>query len=422
MTAPPIAEGRQPEGADRPRQIEAFDRVWLNASLCNMVPRGEDPLGVIEDGAIAAKDGRIAWVGPRADLPATDAPATDCGGAFILPGLIDCHTHIVFGGDRAREFEMRLDGASYEAIAKAGGGILSTVRATRAADEDALVASALPRLDLLLAEGVTTIEVKSGYGLDLATEARMLRAARRLGTARDVSVLTSLLAAHAVPPDYAGRRADFARHVADAIIPAIAAEGLADAVDAFTDSAIGFTPEETAWVFDAAARLGLPVKLHADQLRDDAGAALAARHGALSADHVEYANVEGLAAMAAAGTVAVLLPGAFYFIRETQRPDIAAMRAAGVRIALATDLNPGSCPAPSLLLMLNMGCTFFRLTVAEALRGVTVNAAAALGLTDRGALAPGLRCDLSLHAITRPAELCYWIGRNPCIGRVVAGR
>jgi imidazolonepropionase len=399
-----------------------FDRVWVDAHLCTMAPRGDDPLGIVEDGAIAAKDGRIAWVGRRADLPGAAAVTTRCDGAWILPGLIDCHTHIVFGGNRAREFEMRLQGASYEEIAQAGGGILSTVRATRAADEDALAASALPRLDALLAEGVTTVEVKSGYGLDLPTEARMLRAARRLGRERAVSVVTSCLAAHAVPPEFAGRRADFARHVAEAIIPAIAAEGLADAVDAFTDSVIAFTPEETGWVFEAAQRAGLRVKLHADQLRDDGGAALAARYGALSADHIEYANAEGIAAMAKAGTVGVLLPGAFYFIRETRQPDIAAMRAAGLRIALSTDLNPGSSPALSLLLMLNMGCTLFRLTVAEALAGVTRHAAAALGLADRGTLAPGLRCDLALYAVSRPAELCYWIGRNPCVARVVAGR
>lgn len=399
-----------------------FDRVWLDAHLCTMVPRGDDPLGLIEDGAIATKDGRIAWVGRRAELPGEGAVTTRCDGAWILPGLVDCHTHIVFGGNRAREFEMRLDGASYEAIAKAGGGILSTVRATREAGEDALVAAALPRLDALLAEGVTTIEVKSGYGLDLSTEARMLRAARRLGRERDVAVLTTCLAAHAVPPEYAGRRADYARHAADGIIAAVAAEGLADAVDVFTDSAIAFTVEETAWVLEAAARAKLPVKLHADQLRDDDGATLAARFGALSADHIEYANAAGIAAMARAGTVGVLLPGAFYFIREARAPDIATMRAAGLRIALATDLNPGSSPALSLLLMLNMGCTLFRLTVAEALAGVTRNAAAALGLADRGALVPGLRCDLAIYGISRPAELCYWIGRNPCIGRVVGGR
>jgi imidazolonepropionase len=402
-----------------------WDTLWVDANLATM-REGGAPYGAIERGAVAAKDGKIEWVGYAADLPghAVDLAreVRRCDNAWITPGFVDCHTHLVFGGNRAREFEMRLDGASYEEIAKAGGGILSTVRATREATEDELVASALPRLDALLAEGVTTIEVKSGYGLDLATEARMLRAARRLGAQRDVAVATTCLAAHAVPPEFAGRRTDFARHVADAIIPAIAAEGLADAVDGFTDSAIAFTPEETAWVFDAAKRAGLPVKLHADQLRDDEGAALAARHGALSADHIEYANAEGLAAMARAGTVGVLLPGAFYFIRETHQPDIAAMRAAGLRIALATDLNPGSSPALSLLMMLNMGCTLFRLTVAEALRGITVNAAAALGMTDRGSLAPGQRCDLAVYAVSRPAELCYWIGRNPCVSRVVAGR
>ncbi len=401
--------------------MTVFDRVWTEANLCTMDPRGGDPLGVIEDGLVAAQEGRIAWVGPRAAFRGEARETTRLGGAWIIPGLIDCHTHLVFAGDRAREFELRLEGASYEEIAKGGGGILSTVRATRAAEQDALVAAALPRLDALLAEGVTTVEVKSGYGLDAATEARMLRAARRLPALRRVEVVTSLLAAHAVPEEYAGRRADYARHVAEEILPSVAAEGLADAVDAFTDSAIGFTPEETEAVFRAARAAGLPVKLHADQLRDDGGAALAARHGALSADHIEYANAEGIAAMAQAGTVGVLLPGAFYFIRETRRPDVAAMRGAGLRMALATDLNPGSSPAPSLLLMLNMGCTLFRLTVAEALLGVTRHAAAALGLPDRGVLAPGLRCDLSVFAISRPAELAYWIGRNPCIGRIVGG-
>ncbi len=399
-----------------------FDRVWLDAHLCTMVPRGGDPLGIIEDGAVAAKDGQIAWVGRRADLPDSAAIITSCAGGWILPGLIDCHTHLVFAGDRAREFEMRLEGASYEEIAKAGGGILSTVRATRAADEEQLAREALPRLDALLAEGVTTVEVKSGYGLDLETEARMLRAARRLGRERPVSIVTSLLAAHAVPPEYAGDGAGYARHVAEEMLPAIAAEGLADAVDAFTDAAIAFTPEQTEWVFRAAQAARLPVKLHADQLRDDGGAELAARYGALSADHIEYANLQGIAAMAKAGTVGVLLPGAFYFIREQHQPDIAAMRAAGLRLALATDMNPGSSPALSLLLMLNLGCTLFRLTVAEALTGVTRNAAAALGLHDRGVLAPGQRCDLAVYAINRPAELCYWIGRNPCMARVVGGR
>jgi imidazolonepropionase len=395
-----------------------FDRIWTDAHLCTMQGEG---LGIVEDGAIAAKDGRIAWVGKRADIPGPAAVTTRCDGAWILPGLIDCHTHLVFGGDRAAEFEMRLEGATYEQIAKAGGGILSTVRRTREADHAALLAAARPRLHALMAEGVTTLEIKSGYGLDLATEAKMLSVARDLAQGEAVQIVTSLLAAHAVPPEYANRRADYARLVADSIIPAVAAQGLADAVDAFTDSAIGFTPEETDWVFDAARRAGLPVKLHADQLRDDGGAALAARYGAVSADHIEYASREGIAAMAKAGTVGVLLPGAYYFIRETHAPDLAAMRQAGLRIALATDFNPGSSPVLSILATLNLGCTLFRLTVAEALRGVTVHAAAALGLRDRGALAPGLRCDLSIHAVSRPAELCYWLGRNACIGRVVAG-
>jgi imidazolonepropionase len=394
------------------------DLLLSGASLATMQGAG---LGLIEDGAIAITGDHIAWVGPREAAPPA-AATQDCVGALILPGLIDCHTHLVFGANRAAEFEMRLAGATYEQVAKAGGGILSTVRATRAADEATLLAQALPRLDGLLAEGVTTIEVKSGYGLDLATEARMLRAARGLATRRAVNVTTTCLALHATPPEFAGRRADYAAHVAGVILPALAAEGLMDAVDAFADSAIAFTVAETIPVLEAARALGLPVTLHADQLRDDGGAALAARFGARSADHVEYANAAGLAAMAAAGTVAVLLPGAFYFIRETRAPDVAAMRAAGVTMALASDLNPGSSPAGSLLLMLNMGCTLFRLTVEEALRGVTVAAAAALGLRDRGRLAPGLRADLALFDVGRPAELCYWIGRNPCRARMVGGQ
>jgi len=398
-----------------------FDRVWVNAHLATMDGPADAPLGAIEDGAIAAKDGRIAWVGRRQDLPHSPAQVTDCHGAWILPGLIDCHTHLVFGGDRAAEFEMRLKGASYEEIARAGGGILSTVRATRAADEDTLLRQAEPRLTALVAEGVTTVEIKSGYGLNLETELAQLRVARRLAAELPVEIQTTLLAAHAVPPEFAGRQSDYARHVATEILPAVTAAGLADAVDVFSDR-IAFTPEETEQVFAAAREAGLPVKLHADQLCDYGGAALAARWGALSADHLEYANPEGLAAMARAGSVAVLLPGAFYFIREERKPDIAAMRAVGLRMALATDMNPGSSPALSLLLMLNLGCTLFRLTVAEALLGVTRHAAAALGLADRGMLRPGLRCDLALYRISSPAELCYWIGGNPCVARVFGGR
>lgn len=395
----------------------SFDHVWVNAHLATM---RDDALGVIEDGAIAAKDGRIAWIGPRAALPADDAPVTDCGGAWITPGLIDCHTHLVFGGNRSAEFEQRLGGATYEEIARAGGGILSTMRATRAAHEAQLVQAALPRLDALLREGVTTIEIKSGYGLELEAELRQLRAARALGRQRQVSVVTSLLAAHAVPPEFKGRQADYLRLVVDEILPRAAAEGLADAVDAFCES-IAFTPAETTELFTAAQRLGLPVKLHADQLTDGGGAALAAAHGALSADHLERSNARGIAAMARAGTVAVLLPGATLTLRETHFPDIAAMRAHGCRMALSTDMNPGSSPALSLLLMLNLGCTLFRMTVPEALLGVTRHAAAALGLKDRGVLAEGMRCDLALYRIQRPAELCYWLGGNPCAGRVVAG-
>ena len=394
----------------------SFDRVWLNAHLATMQGDG---LGLVEDGAIAVKDGRIAWVGPRGALPAGAIETTDCGGAWILPGLIDCHTHLVFGGDRADEFERRLAGEDYKAILAGGGGILSTVRATRAAGEEALLAAALPRAEALMAEGVTTIEVKSGYGLEQAAELRQLRAARRLAEALPVAVRTTLLAAHAVPPEYAGRRADYARLVAEAMIPA--ARGLADAVDIFHDP-LAFDTDDARRVILAAQRAGLPVKLHGDQHGDMGSAALGAACGALSVDHLEHASAEGLAAMARAGTVAVLLPGATLFLRENRIPDIAAMRAAGLRMAVSTDMNPGSSPTGSLLLMLNLACTLYRLTVTEALRGATVEAAAALGLGDRGRLAPGLRCDLALFRIARPAELCYWMGRNPCIGRVLEGR
>ncbi|RVT96147.1 imidazolonepropionase [Rhodovarius crocodyli] len=394
-----------------------FDAVWTNLHAATMA---DDALGIIEDAAIAVNGDTIAWVGPRAALPGPGAVTHDMGGAWVLPGLVDCHTHLVFGSDRAAEYEMRLAGATYEELSRAGGGILSTVRATRAADEATLLEAALPRLDGLLAEGVTTVEIKSGYGLDSANEAKQLRVARELGRRRAVTIVTSLLAAHAVPPEYAGRRADYARHVAETIIPEVAAEGLADAVDAFADS-IGFTNEETGWVFAAAARAGLPVKLHADQLTDQDGAAFSAAHGALSADHLERSNAAGLAEMARAGTVAVLLPGATFTLRETAHPDVPAMRAAGVRMAVSTDMNPGSSPARSLLLMTNMACALFRMTVAEALLGVTRHAAAALGLHDRGVLAVGRRADMAFYRINRPADLVYWMGTNPCIGRVVGG-
>lgn len=391
-------------------------RIWRNAHLATMA---DERLGIIEDGAVAVADGRIAWVGRGTEAPAGET--VDCRGAWLLPGLIDCHTHLVFGGDRAAEYEQRLAGAGYEEIARAGGGILASVRATRAADDAALRAASLPRLDGLLAEGVTTIEIKSGYGLDAENELKQLRVARALGTLRAVNVTTTLLAAHATPPEFAGRRDEYARHVARDIVPLAAREGLADAVDVFAD-AIAFTNEEAGWVFTAAREAGLPVKLHADQLTDQGGAALAAAWRALSADHLERANESGLAAMGRAGTVAVLLPGAAFTLRETALPDVPAMRRHGVRMALSTDMNPGSSPARSLLLMLNLGCTLFRMTVAEALLGVTRHAAAALGMADRGVLAPGRRADFALYRISRPAELCYWMGHNPCAGRVLGGQ
>ena len=395
-----------------------FDRVWLNANLATMA---DDTMGIVEDGAVAAKDGLIAWVGPRAALPGLAAETVDCGGAWILPGLIDCHTHLVFAGDRSGEFEQRVAGRSYREIAEAGGGILYTTRATRAASEADLLQDARPRLAALAAEGVTTVEIKSGYGLDIETEVKMLRVARALGAEGGPAVVTTLLAAHALPPEWAGRRTDFARFCAEQVMPAAIEAGVADAVDCFHDS-VGFDDAETRVVLDAASAAGLPVKLHADQHSAFGSAQLAAEYRALSADHLECSDEAGLAAMARAGTVAVLLPGATYFLRMEQQPDIAAMRRAGVRMAIASDMNPGSCPARSLLLMLNLACTLFRMTVPEALAGVTRHAAAALGLADRGALRPGLRCDLALYRITRPAELCYWIGGNPCIGSVVAGR
>ncbi|MFN3481790.1 imidazolonepropionase [Rhabdaerophilum calidifontis] len=396
-----------------------FDRLWINARIATMAA-GAPPLC---PGALGARNGRIAWLGPMAALPTHEATETiDCGGRWMLPGLVDCHTHLVFGGDRSREFELRLEGASYEAIARAGGGILATVRATRAADEAALVASALPRLDRLLAEGVTTIEIKSGYGLDRDTEARMLRAARRLGAMRAVAVVTSFLGAHALPPEARDDRAGHVARLCDEILPALAAEGLVDAVDGFCEG-IAFTPEEIAQLFAAARRLGLPVKLHADQLSDLGGAALAARFGALSADHLEYTAESGVEAMAQAGTVAVLLPGAFYVLRETQLPPVAAFRRHGVGMALATDCNPGSSPLTSLLLAMNMGATLFRLTVAECLAGVTREAARALGrLAEIGTLEPGKACDLTLWDIEAPAELVYRIGFNPLHSRVFRGQ
>ncbi len=400
-----------------------MDRLWRHARIATLDP-ARPGLGIIEDGAIAARDGRIAYVGPDRDLPAgCDADlALDCGGRLVTPGLIDCHTHLVFGGHRAHEFEMRLRGATYQEIARAGGGILSSVEATRAASVEQLVASALPRLDALLAEGVTGIEIKSGYGLDLESERKMLAAARRLATLRDVAVHTSFLGAHALPPEAEGDRDRYIALVCEEMLPTLAAEGLVDAVDGFCET-IAFSPAQCARVFDTAARLGLPVKLHADQLTDGGGAALAARYRALSADHLEYTGDAGAAAMAAAGCVAVVLPGAYYFLREPQAPPVDLFRKHGVRIAVATDCNPGTSPLTSLLLAGNMAATLFRLTVDECLAGVTREAARALGtLADTGTIEVGKSCDLALWNVEQPAELFYRMGFNPLHTRVRAGR
>ena len=404
-----------------------WDAIWLNGRLATLC--GGAPYGAIEDGAIAVAEGCIAWVGPRAELPGASgnqAPESlarevhDLEERWLTPGLIDCHTHLVYGGDRAAEFELRLKGASYAEIAQAGGGIVSTVAATRAAGEDDLLRAARPRLDALLAEGVTAVEIKSGYGLDLANELKQLRVARALGESRAVTVKTTFLGAHALPPEFAQRAEDYIDAVV-AMLPEVAASGLADALDAFCET-IAFSPEQTARVFEAARACDLPVKLHADQLTDLGGAALAARFGALSADHLEYTSAAGVAAMAAAGTVAVILPGAFYVLRETQAPPVDALRAAGVPIALATDCNPGSAPVTSLLLMLNMGCTLFRLTPEEALAGVTRHAATALGLgATHGTLEPGKAADFAVWNIERPAELAYRIGFNPLAYAVKEG-
>lgn len=397
-----------------------YDTIWLNARLATLDP-SRPGLGVVDNGAVAAIDGRIAFAGPAADLPsaweACEHIALD--GRWITPGLIDCHTHIVHGGNRALEFEMRLAGKSYEEIARAGGGILSTVRATRAASEDELVASALPRLDHLLAEGVTTVEVKSGYGLDAATESKMLRAARHLASKRKVDIVTSYLGAHALPPEAKDNRAGYIDQVC-ATIATLKTEGLADAVDGFCEG-IAFSPDEIAQVFTAARAAGLPVKLHADQLSNLHGARLAASFKALSADHLEHTDEDGAAAMAQAGTVAVLLPGAFYMLRETQKPPVDAFRRHKVPIALATDCNPGTSPVTSLLLIMNMAATLFRLTVDEILAGVTRNAALALGRRDLGTLETGKACDLAIWDIERPAELVYRLGFNPLHARVWRG-
>jgi len=398
--------------------------VWTNAHLATLA-EGANGLGVMENGAIAAKDGRIVFVGAEVDLPADlkdAASIIDCEGRWITPGLIDCHTHIVFGGDRAMEFEMRLEGATYEEVARAGGGIVSSVKATNALSVEGLVKAALPRVDTLLAEGVSTLEIKSGYGLSIEGELNMLRAARALEKARPVRVMTSYLAAHATPVEYRGRNGDY---ITDIVLPGMDkahAEGLIDAVDGFCEG-IAFSVEEMARVFDHAKAFGIQVKLHAEQLSNLGGAKMAASYGALSADHLEYLDAESAAAMAEAGTVAVILPGAFYAINETQKPPIQALRDANVKIAIATDCNPGTSPLTSLLLTMNMSATLFRLTVDECIAGATREAARALGLLgETGTLEVGKSADLAIWDIQRPAELVYRIGFNPLYSRIFKGQ
>jgi imidazolonepropionase len=401
-----------------------WDRLWVGGHLATLDPELEG-FGEIRKGALAARAGRIVWVGPQSELP---GPPRDCArlvveveGRWITPGLIDCHTHLVFGGDRSAEFEARLEGATYDEIARAGGGIRNTLLATRAADEETLFRSAVSRFLDLHAEGVTTLEIKSGYGQDPETELRMLKVARRLGKSPSVDVQTTLLAAHVLPPEFEGDRAGYLEMVREEMIPRAVTEGLADAVDAFCED-IAFSREECREVLATGKRGGLGVRLHADQLSDGDGARLAAELGALTADHLEYASEEGVRAMAGAGTVAVMLPGAFYTIRETQPPPIGAFRAHGVPMAVATDLNPGSSPLQSLLVAMNMACTLFRLTPEEAFRGVTLNAALALGLAgDRGTLEEGKRADLAIWEVGHPRELAYWVGGRRCAGVVKNG-
>lgn len=401
---------------------EAGRRLWRHAKLCTLAEaRGWE---LVNDGAIVTEGAEILWAGPEAnmdlDLTRGVVAEHDLAGALVTPGLIDCHTHLVYGGHRAHEFEQRLNGASYEEISRSGGGIRSTVTATRAADGVALLQMASQRARCLMAEGVTTIEIKSGYGLSAEHEARCLRTARQLGSTLPVTVKTTALCAHALPPEYAGRPDDYISAVCE-WLPVLNAEGLVDAVDAFCEN-IGFTLEQTRRVFEAAKALGLPVKLHAEQLTDQGGAALAAGFGALSCDHLEYLSKDGIVAMANNGTVAVLLPGAYYFLRETKLPPVQALRDAGVPIAIASDHNPGTSPALSLLLMLNMACTLFRLTPEEALRGVTVNAASALGLaSSHGRLAKGMQADFAVWNLDHPNELAYWFGHNPCQRVIHAG-
>lgn len=400
-----------------------YDTIWTNARLATMVP-DETPYGMIEDAALAAQDGSIAWLGPAAVLP--DAPerlaarVIDVGGRWITPGLVDPHTHLIFGGERVADFERRIGGEGYVAAAAGGSGIAHTVALTRASDEETLLRDAARRLRFLIDNGATTVEVKSGYGLDVETELRMLRVARHLAAQCGVSIRTTYLGAHVVPPEYANRRETYLDLVCDVMLPRVAREGLADAVDVFCDS-IGFSPRETQRVLATAQALDLAVKVHADQIEDTGAAQLAARMGALSADHLEHTDEEGVRALAAAGTVAVLLPGAYYFLRETVKPPLDALRRYGVPLALATDCNPGTSPLLALPAAMNLACVIFGFSPEEALAGVTRNAARALGLDDRGVLALGKRCDLALWDVSSPAEIAYWLGGSPCAGVVVSG-
>lgn len=401
---------------------ERCNRIWRRARLLTLAPELAG-LGIVEDGIVAARGGRIVYAGPAADAPPLDAEETiDCDGRWITPGLVDCHTHLVFGGDRAQEFELRLAGASYEEIARAGGGIVSTMRATRASSEAELVTSALPRLDALIAEGATTIEIKSGYGLATDVEVKSLRAARALAELRPIQVYATFLGAHALPPEAGGNKDAYIDLVCNEMLPAVVGERLADSVDVFCEG-IAFSPQQATRVFEAAKAAGLPIRAHVDQLSNLHGAALAASYGALSADHLEYTDDDGAAAMAQAGTVAVLLPGAFYFIRETKLPPVELFRRHGTKMALATDCNPGTSPLTSILLAMNMGATLFRLTVDECIAGVTREAARALGLLHEiGTLEAGKYCDLAIWNIERPAELVYRIGFNPLHARIWRGK
>jgi len=390
-----------------------WDRVWVGADLATMDEAGG--IGHVPDAGLAIRDGRIAWLGTREQLQAISwsaAVETDARGLWLTPGLIECHTHLVYAGDRSNEFAARLRGATYEEVARAGGGIVSTMRATRAASEDELLAQSLPRAQALVNEGVTTLEVKSGYGLDLASELKMLRVAKRLGEQLGIDVIKTFLGAHALPPEFAQRQDDYVRHVCDDMLPAVAAEQLADAADVFCER-IAFTREQTERVFERASKLGLKLRLHADQLSDGGGGELAARHGALSADHLEYASEASLQLMARKGVIAGLLPGAFYYLREKQLPPIDKMRELGVQMAVSTDCNPGTSPIASLLLAMNMACVLFRMTAAEVLRGVTINAARAVGLgEDRGMLRAGLRADLAIWKLRHPEQLCAEVGTH----------